>query len=141
MCTLTHNLCSICNKHTRTFTGRLTLFLSACSSDSSSFASMHVCVYEGASEEKGSCGIKLKAFDTVQLCRTPTKGRTSAPQPENEIIKVKVAGERRQSSGHKTARRNWQKVRSDIIFVMCCYLIKKGKFLMNVSVFYRLACL
>lgn len=27
---------------------------------------------EGASEEKGSCGMKLKAFDTVQICRTPT---------------------------------------------------------------------
>lgn len=41
---------------------------------------MHACVHlwvwmrlcEGASEEKGSCGMKLKAVDTVQLCRTPT---------------------------------------------------------------------
>lgn len=55
------------------------------------FVCVRMC--EGASEEKGSCGIKLKAFDTVQFCRTPTKGRTRAPRPENEILKVKAGGE------------------------------------------------
>lgn len=34
--------------------------------------SVNATVREGASEEKGSCGMKLKAFNTVQLCRTPT---------------------------------------------------------------------
>ena len=90
------------------------------SSSSSSFLCMHVhvCVHlwvwmrlwEGASEEKGSCGMKLKAFDTVQICRTPTteeRQNKSAEKSDNEIMKGRQGGERWERR-RRTAGRNWR---------------------------------
>lgn len=84
---------------------------------------MHL--YEGASEEKGSCGTMLKAFNSVQLCRTPT---TEEKQNESAefwqwIMKGRQGGEHWERR-HRTTRTNWR-WEPTYNFALIWYKIKK----------------
>ncbi len=91
---------------------------SSSSSNSSSSVCMHIWVcnlwvwmqlWEGASEEKGSCGMKLKASTQCSSAEHPPrkKSSTSALKSDNEIMKGRQGGEH-QERRHWTVRRNWR---------------------------------
>lgn len=65
---------------------------------------------QGASEEKGSCGMKLKALETVQICRTPTTEERLNKSTEvwQWDMKGRKGSEHRERR-HTTGGRHWTK--------------------------------